>query len=108
MIDPGIQLVLRERRVDPAQELLHQEPADARAGIDRGQDEERLEHDGEVVPVGHQPRHPGERGEDLRHPDGERHRAAGPPGDRLADRLFEHREVHRGHAQGSRRPPWSC
>jgi hypothetical protein len=32
------------------EQLLQHEPADARAGIDRRQDEHRLEHDREVIP----------------------------------------------------------
>ena len=43
----------------PGRPILQQETADARARIDRRQDEDRLEHDGEVVPVGHQAACPG-------------------------------------------------
>ena len=39
---------------DLAQRILHHEAAHARAGIHRGQDEDGLEHDGEVVPERHQ------------------------------------------------------
>ena len=49
-ITPGIQLVRPERLVDVAEQILQHEPPDARAGIDDGQDEQRLEHDGEVIP----------------------------------------------------------
>ena len=56
MIEPGIQLRPRERRVGAAEELADQEPPDPRAGVDHRQDEERLEHDREVVPVVHQAR----------------------------------------------------
>ena len=66
----------RERLVDAAAELLQEEPADARARIDGRQDEERLEHDREVVPVGHQPAHARQPAEDVGHADGEGHRAA--------------------------------
>ena len=59
-IEPGSQLVSRERLPDAADEFLQQEPADARAGVDRRQDEERLEHDREVIPVGHQAAHAGD------------------------------------------------
>ena len=62
-----------------AQELLQHEAPDARAGVDRGQDEQRLEHDREVVPQRGERRRPARRdaGEDLRHADRERRRAAG-------------------------------
>ena len=42
-----------ERFPDFAQRFLQQEARDARAGVDRGEDEQRLEHDGEVIPVLH-------------------------------------------------------
>ena len=44
-----------ERRPDVADQLLQHEAADPRAGVDRRQDEQRLEHDGEVIPERHQP-----------------------------------------------------
>ena len=48
--------------------LLEHEPPDAGAGVHGRQDEERLEHDGEVIPergeVGAE-----RSGKDLRHPD---------------------------------------
>ena len=80
-----------ERRVDAAKELLQQEAADARAGVDRRQDEQRLEHDREVIPVRHQAAHARQCREDLRHADGQRHRAAGAPGDVSPTAAFEHR-----------------
>ena len=40
--------------MDLAQRLLQQEAGDARAGVDGREDEQRLEHDGEVIPVFHQ------------------------------------------------------
>jgi len=39
-----------QRFPDVPQEVLQHEPAHARAGVEDGQDKERLEHDGEVVP----------------------------------------------------------
>ena len=36
-------------------QLLEHEAADPGAGVDRGEDEERLEHDGEVIPERDQP-----------------------------------------------------
>ena len=59
-----------------AQRVLQHEAADARAGIERGEDEHRLEHDREVIPEREQAL--AERvGEDARHADRERRRAAG-------------------------------
>ena len=46
----GYHEVSAERLVDVAEQLLQHEAADARAGVDRRQDEDRLEHDREVVP----------------------------------------------------------
>ena len=57
MTTPGSQSVRAERLPDAPDEFLQHEPADARARVDRRQDEERLEHDGEVIPVGHQAAH---------------------------------------------------
>jgi hypothetical protein len=62
--------------VELAEKLLHQQPRHPRAGVDRGEDEQRLEHDREVVPEVLQPAHAGEPAEDLRDPDGERYRAS--------------------------------
>ena len=39
-----------ERLPDVLAEILQHEPADARAGVERREDEQRLEHDGEVIP----------------------------------------------------------
>ena len=73
---PGVQ-----RRVEDPEVFLDEESRDARPGVDRREDEQRLEHDGEVVPVVHQPAHAGQAGEDLRDADGERYGAARPPRD---------------------------
>ena len=54
-IDAGQPVGLAELRDDLAERFLQQEARDARAGVDRGEDEQRLEHDGEVVPVFDQP-----------------------------------------------------
>ena len=35
---------------DAPAELLHDEAADARAGVENGKNEKRFEHDGEVIP----------------------------------------------------------
>ena len=57
--------------------ILQHEAPDARAGIERRQDEHRLEHDREVIPDGHAGRWPKVAAEDARHADRERRRAAG-------------------------------
>ena len=60
-----------------ADEILNHEARDARAGVDRRQDEQRLEQNGEVIPEGHRRRAADGARQDLRHADGERRRAAG-------------------------------
>ena len=59
-----------------AQNTLNQITSHARAGIHRGQDEQRLEHDGEVIPEVESAAIDG-LGKNLRHADGQRRRAAG-------------------------------
>ena len=85
MTMPGHQRLLEELGDDLADHFLEQEAADAGAGVDGGQDEHRFEHDGEVVPVGHQPLHEGHRREDVGHAHGERYRAARTALDLFAD-----------------------
>ena len=67
-------------------QFLQHEPANARAGIDGGKDEERLEHDGEVVPEAHQPAAEG-GAEHLCNADRQGGRATGA----REQRLFAHR-----------------
>src|SRR3954449_10998559 len=67
------------------EKLLDEKARDPCSGVDRRQDEERLEHDGEVVPVVHEAAHAGKAAEDLGDADGQRDGAAGPPGDALPD-----------------------
>ena len=50
---PGSQSVCSNCGWTLPSDLLHQEAGDARAGVDGGEDEQRLEHDGEVIPVLH-------------------------------------------------------
>ena len=80
---PGQPIGLGKLRMQFAQRFLHQEPPDARAGVDRRQDEERLEHDREVVPVFQESVHRvgideplGGVRENERHADGQRDRPA--------------------------------
>src|SRR5918998_3460500 len=78
----------RKGPVDVAEQVLEHEPPDARAGVDGGQDEQRLEHDGEVVPESLQGRAADDAREDLGHPDRQGRGAAGPADDAvLADVL---------------------
>src|SRR5207247_2612780 len=66
---------------------------------DGGQDEQRLEHDGEVVPVRHEVREEGDAGEDLGEADGQRNRAAGTAGQALPDQLRELLQVDGAHTE---------
>ena len=68
---------LLEFLVEPPAKLSDQKTRDTRAGIDRGEDEERFKHDREVVPVLHQPAEAGDAGEDFRDAERERDGAAG-------------------------------
>ena len=73
----------RHRGEDTAQQLLHHEAAHPRARVEHGQDEERLEHDREVVPDAEQPLAAERAAEDVRHAHRERRRAAGAVEQRL-------------------------
>ena len=73
-----------ERLPEPPTEFLHHESRHARPGVDRREDEECLEHDGEMVPERHERLEPGERGEDLREPDGKGDRSSSASGHILA------------------------
>ncbi len=60
-----------------AEKILDHETGDAGAGVHRGQDEQSLEQDGEMVPEGLGRRSAEKAGQDMGHADGERRRAAG-------------------------------
>ena len=85
--------------MDLAHRFLQQEAGDARAGVDGRQNEQRLEHDGEVIPVFHQPSiaspSPVQRlREDQRHAHRQRYRAAGAAAQRFAaDHLLHLRQI---------------
>ena len=84
----GIHEVRPKRRPDVLAEVLEHEAADARAGVERGEDEQRLEHDGEVIPERHRRLAAEHAREDVRHADREARRAAGAREQRrLADLL---------------------
>ena len=57
-------------------EVLQHEAADARAGVERREDEQRLEHDREVVPERHRRAAAEHVREEMRHPHREARRAA--------------------------------
>ena len=67
----GHPIGLFERLVNFAERFLHEKARDARAGIDRGENEQGLEHDGEVIPIRHQTFHAGQGRENLRDADGQ-------------------------------------
>ena len=99
-----------------AQEILQHEAAHARAGVDDREDEQRLEHDGEVIPEAQDGAPAAGAGEDVRHAERQRGRAAGAVKKRLfAHARRERRHLRRGHREapggnggraprGSRRP----
>ena len=51
--DRGIPTGAAERLPDVTEGVLHHEAADARASVENGENEQRLEHDGEVIPERH-------------------------------------------------------
>ncbi len=88
-----------ERGHEAAQQVLQHEAARARAGVHRGEDEERLEQDGEVVPEGHHGRSAHHLVQDVRHAHGERRRAAGTAQDGVLAHVLRglHQHVGRDH-----------
>ena len=80
-----------------AQQILQHEAAHARAGVDDGQDEQRLEHDGEVIPEADERAAAAGAREDVRHAQRQRRRAAGA----VEQRLLAHaprQRLHLAHA----------
>ena len=86
----GYHDVRAERRVRVAEQLLQHEAADARAGVDRRQDEHRLEHDREVIPE-RETRAGEDAAEDAGHADGKTGRAAGARQQRRLAHLLRER-----------------
>ena len=85
------------------QGVLQKVPADAGSGIQGRQDEQRLEHDGEVVPD-IEPPSVGQLREQVGHADGECGSAPGPSVERtLADLLCQ--RVHHSGIQSEARCP---
>ena len=75
-------------------DFLQHEAPDARAGVDRGEDEERLEHDREVIPQRGErlaPERRGQAGENVRDADRERRRATRARDQRLLAHLLRER-----------------
>ena len=74
-------------------QVLNHKAAHAGACVKSGEDEKRLEHDREVIPDGEEMVSSNRTAENLRHPDGERWRAARAIQQRaLADALRERRD----------------
>ena len=88
-----------ELRNDLAHHFLQEEAPDAGAGVNSRQNEDGFEHDGEVIPVGHQMFHERNLREDVRHADGERHRTARTAHQAFLHFRFELWEFLHGHAE---------
>src|SRR6266849_2332300 len=77
----------------PPEELAEHKPGDTSPGVNGRKNEEGFEHDGEVIPVLHQPAHTWQPGEYLRDADRQSDRAARAPSQvlfaRLLRQLFE-------------------
>ena len=71
-----------------AQNVLQDEPGHARAGLQQREDEQHLEHDDEVIQVGHHRPHAGQVGQNLRHAQRERDGAGGAACQLLLDAGF--------------------
>ena len=93
---PGLVVELGDNGAD---HFLEEETADPSTGVNGGQDEHGFKHDGKVVPVRHQPLHEGHLRKDVRHADGQRHRAAWPAGQVFLNRGGEHGQILHLHAQ---------
>ncbi len=79
-----------ERLPDVAQRILQHEASDAGTGVNDGEDEQRFEHDGEVIPESHDRLSAESVGKNLRHAHSESGRAAGAVVERLlADSVRE-------------------
>jgi len=68
---------LAQARNEDASQVLHHEAAGACAGIDGGEDEQRFEEDGEVIPERHHRLAVEDFGNDHRHADGKGRGTAG-------------------------------
>src|SRR5260370_27201378 len=75
--DAGIPTGASQRLPDMAESLLQHEASYTRAGVEDGQDKQRLEHDGEVIPDGHQSFAAQGVREDVCHADGKCRSATG-------------------------------
>src|SRR5207245_9427431 len=65
--DRGIPTGAAERLPDVTEGVLHHEAADARASVENGENEQRLEHDSEVIPERHHSLAPKTVRKDVRH-----------------------------------------
>ena len=67
---------LAEFSIEAPAKFAQQKSSDTGAGINRRQNEQRLEHDGEVIPILHQAAETGNAVKDLRNTQRERYGAA--------------------------------
>ena len=94
---PSHERVLPSGFHDLSEQVLQNEAPDAGAGVEGGQDEERLEHDGEVIPKREHPLARDDLGKHVSHAHGESRRAAG---------LADERRSRRGRWRVAAFPPW--
>ena len=87
-----------------AEQVLQHEAAHARARVDDGEDEERLEHDGEVIPEAEDGASAAAAREDVRHAQRQRGRAAGAVEERLLADVRRQRSASRARVTGKPQP----
>src|SRR5882762_3280526 len=95
--------MIRKRLVHFSHKLLQNIPRHARPGINRRQNKQRLKHNRVVIPVAHQPRHPRNPPENLRHSHRQRNRSACPPRKLFSHLTREQIQVYRVQSQLSKR-----
>ena len=80
------------------------------ARVDGRQDKQGFEQERELIPIGHEPGHPGQGGKNPGHPDGQRYRASRPARDVHFDQFREGVNVFNGEPQWpqARRPRDAC
>lgn len=91
--DARLPVAVAEGFIDLAQQFLQQVAAYAAASVDQRQDEERFEHDAEMVPQAHEVIHAGDLGENVRHADSQGYRAARAVHQIFADHLGQRRQI---------------
>ena len=81
------------------QPFLQHEARNPGAGVEHGQNKERLEHDGEVIPDGGKAVAAECARKNLRHPQRKRRSTAGP----VEERVLSHTAREVGHVRGGNR-----